>query len=113
MTPEELIYSLLKSFCDGRVTPIQAVQAGAFPYITYQRISTAPITELKGDTGAGFVRMQIDIVGSTYEQIRPLARLVRAACKDDMNIQNQLDQSEPERDIYRIIQDYTIFEEGF
>ncbi len=113
MTAEEYLYDIIGDLADGNVYPLHAYQAGSFPYIVYSRASTSPITGLCGDYGSGFARMQVDIVSNTYESARSLASQVRSACSSykGILIQNQNDISEPERNIYRIVQDYSIFEE--
>ena len=113
MTAETKIYSLLKALCSGRVTPLSAYQAGKFPYIVYSRISTTPYVTLCGDDGNGYVRIQIDIVAVTHKEAALQAKQVRQACKTDAIFLNQYELSEPERGIFRIVQDYNIFEEGF
>lgn len=113
MTPEELTYSILRSLASGRVYPIEGYQAGALPYIVYQRISTIPYNTICGDTGSSYVRMQIDVITDNYEDARDLARLVRRSMKNDAVFQSERHLSEPERGMYRVTQDYNIFEEGF
>lgn len=113
MSAETTIYNLLKDLAGGRVTPLHAVQASNFPYIVYRRVSTVPFVTLCGDSGSDYARIQVDIVSDTYEEARTLARTVRATCKTGVNFESQIDLSEPERNIYRIVQDYQVFEEGF
>lgn len=55
--------------------------------IVYQRISTAPVTSLNGDSGLDAVRLQVSCWAATHADSMALAELVRAAVKAAPNLQ--------------------------
>lgn len=61
-----------------RMFPIVAPQSVARPYVTYQRITGTPMTDLDGLDGAlAEIRVQIDAFASGFEAARALAELIR------------------------------------
>lgn len=55
--------------------------------VVYQRISTAPVTSLNGDSGLDAVRLQVSCWAATHADSMALAELVRAAVKAAPNLQ--------------------------
>lgn len=128
--PETRITALLKA--DGtvaaittRVQPVKANQAGSFPLITYQRISTSPVNHATGTTDTTECRIQVDCWAETYVGSKALADAVRGALSgvadgsgdpqlSMIHLVSEIDLPEspdPGEDttIYRVSQDYLIW----
>lgn len=71
MHASETLYNRLSALFDGRVYPIVATEHAdtAVPYAIYHTIASEPLNTIDGYTGHDFVRVQIDIYHSDYDDL--------------------------------------------
>ncbi len=86
MSLESAIYSTLTAhggvsgFVGDRVYPRQIPQDKQLPAIAYLRVSSRDLSTLdSGDNCTESVRLQLDIVSTSYEEARDISREVRDA----------------------------------
>lgn len=74
-----LAASGVTSLAVNRIFPLSRLQGSAYPAVTVQRASGAPLYADDGDVGLQNVRMQVDCWGTTYASAKLLGRAVTAA----------------------------------
>ena len=74
-----LAASGVTAIASTRVYPFSRLQGSAFPAVTVQRISGAPLYADDGEVGLENVRMQVDCWATTYASAKTLGRAVTAA----------------------------------
>lgn len=84
MSYENDIFNTLKSLVGNRVAPVifrQPTQTPTWPAIRYTFTSVVPVQDLcgDGDDSTADVRVQLDVVALSYEQVRALRLQVMAA----------------------------------
>ncbi len=110
----------LKSLIDKRLYAFHAQTQVQFPFITYQRVSTAKVlTHDLGETTLTSVRIQFDIYSKTYANALAITDALREALQgyrgtmsgvDVQSVLPALEQhvDEPDMDYYRVTVDYLI-----
>lgn len=73
------VTALIGSGDDARVYPVELPQAEAFPAITYQVISGAPVRTTDGPRDLAFAHLQVDCWATTYAAVLSLRNAVRRA----------------------------------
>lgn len=61
----------------ARIWPMIARQAQAQPYIVYRMVDRVPINHSAGTTTSNYMRIQVDLVASSYDGVMALADAVR------------------------------------
>ena len=82
------------------------------PYIIYAVISNIPTTTLDGPTGLENRRMQVDVWGATYGEVKALEVTVKStmAASTITNVPlSTMDLHEPETNLFRVTMDYSIW----
>ena len=119
------IYSILnadttiRGIVTDKIFPVDAPDQRAFPYITYQVISTTPHNNKDRAPSITTLRLQIDVFAQTYQGVQTLADAVNNALSfyygtvSDINIdiivfEDENDLHDPKSKIYRKEQDYMI-----
>ncbi len=108
MELEERLYAVLGSTNGGRVWPVLAPQDSALPRITFQRVSNAPVNDLRGHSGMDIVRVQVDVWAADYLSGKHLATTVRDTLSSSgikHLFLSDLDDYEPETKLYRVRMD--------
>jgi len=115
---EQQIYSVLAAdsavaaLVGTRIHPILLPQNVIMPAISYQRITTVPQNGLQGHHSIDQVRVQVDSWASTYAGAKSLAAAVRVAMYLTplfaLTVM-ELDDYDHEEKIYRVIQDFSIW----
>lgn len=115
MLAEEVVLSVLAGAspyatdADDRVFAVLAPQDTPLPRITFQRVSSAPVTDFQGNSNLDQVRIQVDCWAAGYLDARNLATQVRAALEANelkFLLVTDQDDYEPETRIYRVRQDF-------
>lgn len=117
------IYSILTSdatiggYVSTKVYPLAAPQNTAMPYITYQLVSDKPNKNKDRVTSIETLRVQIDVIAKTYENVGQIADAIVNALSfysgtvagitiDIITFEDENDLSDVEADVYRKEQDY-------
>jgi hypothetical protein len=117
VTAEETLLDLLSNdpaltaILNDRIYPVFMPQSQELPAVVYSRISTMFEPTQQGDSGSDYARIQLDIIAETYAQARAIRHRVRFLLRADATPQGSIDLSEPERGLYRLVDDYMIHEE--
>lgn len=116
MTLEEKIVATLKTnlavsaLVGTRIFPVVMEEKGAWPRISYQRISGGFISSLSGYCGLEHPRIQVDCWARSYSVAKELAVKVRAAMAGAASFQSRMisdqDFYEPDVNIYRVSLDF-------
>lgn len=115
MAIEGQIQALLGALVSGRCHPIVNQSATiAYPYITYQVISKAPLNTLEGASGLTLCRVQIDVFAKTYGAAKALAESAKTAVVmagvNGVQVFS-FEQFEDEVNAYRVTLEYEIWSE--
>lgn len=119
------IYSILyadssvNSIVFDKIFPIDAPDLRAFPYVTYQVISTNPHNNKDRLPSITTLRLQIDCFAQTYQEAQTLADAVNNALSfyygsvseidiDIIVFEDENDLHDPKSKIFRKEQDYMI-----
>lgn len=114
----------LQGLVANRIAPWESLQSTEFPCVTYTRVSTDHIHDLRGGSGFAQANVQIDLWGNTYSQVKDMAEYTRRAL-DGWNgtlaghrvsgifIQSERDMPQrvntgTEKSLYRVMQEYRI-----
>lgn len=103
-----------------RVYPNVLPQRATLPAVTYRRISTNRPPAMGADSGVAEVRMQVDSWADSYSGVKALQAQVRSALQRynatvgsevilDAFIVNEMDLYEPEKNVHRVLTDFTIW----
>jgi hypothetical protein len=82
-SPETFLYARLianatvAGYVGSRIYPTLAPMGSAMPHITYQRIAVSREPALNGPTGSPVITVQITIFGTSYIDLKQIARAVR------------------------------------
>lgn len=96
----------------ARIHPLRLPQTVTMPAINYQRVATAPNNDLEGDQTHEWVRVQVDCWAATYAESKTLAAAVRVALRTTPvygQLLIELDDYDNEEKLYRVIQDFNIW----
>ena len=95
-----------------KIYPLKAPQNTSFPFIVYQRITTAPDYSLSGFANLSNVTIQFDAYATNHSGVRTLSSALHTAMQSATfkNIlENDMDFLDPDLDGYRVTQDYSIW----
>jgi len=107
MSLESSLQTLLGGLVSGRCYPMVAPAGTATPYICFQNISGSPF--VINAVTSGNPKIQIDIIGTGYSQVKTLAASVRAALLISSLANSQemeFDDFTEETRSYRVIMQY-------
>lgn len=97
----------------GRVYPIMLPQGCALPAISYQRVSTDHVVSLDGYCQLERVRIQIDVLASTYAGAKALATQAMRAMNSTSLFKcvpdSQIDMLENDESTYRVSMDFVVW----
>lgn len=113
MTIETSVHTALSSLAGGKVYPLVAPEKVAAPFIVYSRIASTPENTLDGGSTIDLVRIQVDTYASTYSACKSLADSVRVQMESGVvksTMQTDQDLFEPDLKLYRISQDYYVWQ---
>ncbi|ACC76150.1 DUF3168 domain-containing protein [Paraburkholderia phymatum] len=111
---QEDLQTLLATVAAGGLSPEQAVQNGAFPYIVYSRMASPVnnVLEGNGNPRINNTHFELSIWGQTYAQAVQTAKLV-AQTMQGWTVQNVLlretDLFEADVRLYRVVQEYSVW----
>lgn len=114
---EQTVYDLLRqdsavsAIVGTRVYMIELPEDKGLPAIVFQRISTAPVTSLNGDSGLDLVRLQISCYATTAlvaKQLAAAARACLAAVHSTTVL--ELDDRDPDTRHFRTLVDVNIWQ---
>lgn len=116
MTFEADIFTALKSLVGNRVAPVifpQSPVVPTWPAIRYNFIDTVPIVDIRGDGDdeTAEVRVQLDVVATTYAAARALRLQVMdamAVFDPPAILQSSSSEHDTETKTYREILDYLL-----
>ena len=111
---QEDLQTLLSSIAAGGLSPEQAVQNSALPYIVYSRMASPVnnVLEGNGNPRISNTHFELSIWGKTYAQAVQTAKQVAQAMQG-WTIQNVLlretDLFEADVRLYRVVQEYSVW----
>jgi hypothetical protein len=114
----------LMAVVGDRIYPYKRPQGCAFPAVTYRRVSGARVRTFGGSTGKP--RIQVDCCGKSYADAKAVADQVIAALEgftgllggpggvpvSGIQLDNELDDDEPDAGVYTTILDFFVWHEG-
>lgn len=126
MTIGTLVYAVLAGAgaiaaqTDARVYPLLLPQSPTYPAITYQRISN---TGQQGSTAIRETRYQINCWSDSYKGAQDLATAVKGVLEEHTDtdqtpaikmtlVVNELDDYDPDAEVYRVIIDVILVTSG-
>ena len=116
MSVESDITALLEPFVESRVYPNTIPQPDGvlppFPVIRYQVIATETDTDLCGDGDADNVRIQLDIIDSSYSGAMMIRDLIRVAMHSHVSpavLEDSASDYDADVKAHRIRMDYVIY----
>ncbi len=110
---DSIVFDALRALVSNRCYPLVMPQNPTYPAIVYSRISSNPENVLEGGSTIDQVRIQIDCYATTYGSAKSLAEQVRTAMEQASfkgTLQFDFDDYEPDVKVYRVVQDYYIWE---
>lgn len=94
-----------------RIYPVVCPQETDLPVIVYAKISSDPEYNIGGYSTLENSRIQIDTFAETYKEAKTVAGRIKlamdAATAFSANMINDMDEYDPELQVYRVIQDYS------
>jgi len=116
MTIEADVFTALKSLVGNRVAPVifpQSPVVPTWPAIRYNFVDTVPIVDIcgDGDDETAEIRLQLDVVATTYIGARALRLQVMSAMAvfdPPAILQSSSSEHDPETKTYREILDYLL-----
>lgn len=112
MAIEGTLQTLLAALVSGRCYPLTAPDKTERPYIVYQVVSNVPSVSLDGPNGTENRRIQIDVWGASYNEVKTLELSVKTAMNSALFCNIPLstgDLYEPDTQLYRVTMDYSIW----
>ena len=116
---ESKLYSVLTGnnavalLVGARVYPVKLEQDTEFPAITYQRISGGQQYSLTAYSNLENPRIQIDVWGLKYSDVKALAAKVKTAMEGATTFRatllTDIDLYEDDVEIYRVSQDWSVW----
>ena len=104
--------SALSAFVSTRIYMEEIEQMSKFPCVVYGRIGTEGHGSLTGDNGSATVQISVEIHSDkSYDECRDIATAIRSALADIGQFRGQVTDSEPEREIFILVLEYTVYEE--
>ncbi len=103
----------LSAIVSNRIYPLIAPQNPTLPYITYQRISKIPTTNMDGISSLDMGRFQIDIWSLTYSEGLDIAKLLERSFDFIGQLDNQLEDYDSGSKLYRQTLDFILYEDKF
>ena len=104
--------SAVSALVGDRVFPVNEVPTNLIlPAITYQRISTKPVSQLVGTNQLEVARIQVSSWADTYGGTKSIASAVKAALDGNQKttFQNEVDRHDKDTDLSFIVQDFVIW----
>lgn len=95
-----------------RVRPMLLNQNETLPAISFSRVATVPHDDLELTQNHEWVRVQVDCWAASYSAAKTLAAAVRAALQAAPvygQLLTELDDADPDEKLYRVIQDFRIW----
>lgn len=105
----------ITDYASTRVYPVRMPpKVAAFPALVYTRVSSERVYTLSGFDKTEKATVQIDILANSYDSAMSLARSVASAMETSAQFEmcylaNQQDQYEHDFELYRVIQDFTVW----
>ena len=94
-----------------RIYPEVCPQQATLPVIVYSRVSNNPEYTLSGYSDLENARIQVDTFAETYKEAKVVAGRVKvamdAATEYKAIMVNDMDEYDPELQVYRVIQDFS------
>lgn len=115
MSIETTIYTALSSLANGKVYPLVSPEKVETPYIVYSKVSSTPENTLNGGSTIDLIRIQVDVYAATYAAVKTLAESTRSALENGAvkaTIQTEQDLFEPDLKVYRVSQDYYVWQKN-
>jgi hypothetical protein len=112
MAIEGTIQTALAALVTGRCYPLIAPDKVVKPYIVFQVVSNVPSVSLDGPNGTENRRVQIDLWGKSYGEVKALEVAVKAAMVSASFVNVPLstgDLYESDTQLYRVTMDYSIW----
>ena len=123
---EEAVYSALTGnatltgLISTRIYPLVLPQEVALPAVTFFRVSNLHNHGMGGDIDLMETRLQVSILADSVSRMRTVTDAVRGVLSrwkgtyggvivQDSLLDNEMDDFEPETEVYQCIQDYRIF----
>ena len=123
---DEAVYSALSGnatltgLISTRIYPLMLPQEVDLPAVTFFRVSNLHNHGMGGDIALMETRLQVSILAASVSLMRAVTDAVRAVLSrwkgtygsvviQDSLLDNEMDDFEPETEVYQCIQDYTIF----
>lgn len=110
---EQDLFNALKGLVSNRVYPLVMPQSPTYPAIVYNRIAVNAQNVLEGGSTIDQVRFQVDTYATTYAGAKTIAAQVRVAVEAASfkgTLQSDQDFFEPDINLYRVSQDFYIWE---
>lgn len=105
----------ITDYVSTRVYPVRMPPSvAAFPTLVYSRVSVERVYTLSGFDKAEKATVQIDILANTFDSAMSLARSVSSAMEKSTEFEmcylaNQQDLYEHDFELYRVVQDFTVW----
>ncbi len=96
----------------ARVYAIHLPQSVTLPAIVYARVATVPHDDLELTQNQEWVRVQMDCWASSYSAAKALAAATRGAMQATPvygQLLTELDDYEPDEKLFRVIQDFNVW----
>ena len=104
--------SALAALVNTRIYLEEIEQMSKFPCVVYGRTGTDSHGNLIGDNGAATVQISVEIHSDkSYDECRDIAVAIRSALTTIGQFRGQVTDSEPERELFILVLDYTVYEE--
>jgi hypothetical protein len=103
----------VQAIAGARIYPMRRPQDDPAPCVVYQRISTAPVKNIEGDSGLDSVRLQVSCWATAYADAKALAAAVRSAINaSDLKsaTEMEMDDQDAETREFRVMTDYRIWQ---
>ena len=112
-------HALLQPVLRGRIYPLRLPQNPTFPAVTYQRVSTTAQTAHDGPVSLLTTRLQLDVWGERYADVKYVAELLHLALLGWSGIigtskiwitgqLGEVDLQDPDTQLYRVSMDFAI-----
>ncbi|MCE8052278.1 DUF3168 domain-containing protein [Halomonas daqingensis] len=85
-----------------RIYPIRAPQGVAYPYVTYQTISSNPFAHLSDRPNSDATSIQVDIWAKSHDEAWQIFRTIRHAIEGNCYLSLSLEDMDTETTVYRL-----------